>query len=149
MATKTATKKSPKKDGAKKKQKRLPHLELKEIVQCWLMAYETVERAPMLIYRRALDNTIHAAWVHPKTDLKYLKYAFKEQKKTKGSFPAWIALWEESTLTMTGNEPRLSQVVVNNIAEYLNELLEQLKNPITKSIPSISFNDDPDEEDDR
>jgi hypothetical protein len=137
MATKTVAKKSPKKDGAKKKQKRLPFIELKEIVQCWLMAYETVEGAPMLIYRRALDETIRAAWVHPKTDLKYLKFAFKEQKEIKGSFPAWIALWEESTLALSSKLPKLSQVVVGNIAGYLFDLLEQLKSPKANALPSV------------
>jgi hypothetical protein len=142
MATKTAAKKSPKKKPSAKIERRPLSMEFCEVVKCFIMSYEIVERSPMLIYMKYGDRTIHATWVHPDTDLKVMKKCLKMQEKYQDDSPLWISLWKEADLCKENIRFVASQMAVRSIAETFEEATAMFFDPKTKGFNQMAFNVD-------
>jgi hypothetical protein len=114
-------KESAKKNGRKKSLEQLAQFgpsEIVETVRCTLLDYKT-DGTPMLIYKRALDSTIHGAWIHPDTDLKYLKKIVRKKNRELWGPNAWITICKGYPISQTVKQ---YQYFVRHVAKYFEEI---------------------------
>jgi hypothetical protein len=118
------------KNGKKKTLKRAVQIEtneISEIVKCYLLEYKTAE-TPMLIYKKVSDSTIHGAWIHPETDLKYMKKIIKRKEEDPWRTHVWISLCKGFLESEIGKS---DQFFIRHVVESLSDIKE-----IPKSVMS-------------
>jgi hypothetical protein len=115
-----------KKEGSKRPEKLIFPMNPSEIVNCYLVEYKTAGR-PMLIYQKISDSTIHGAWIHPDTDLKYLKKIIKQWPEFDCRPPLWISLGRQPFSTPQGE---IDALVIGHVAESLDDIIKEISNRI-------------------